>query len=64
MSFLKRPALLTAAFLTLLLGLIFLRTHGWRLPATVSTLFSRSGTTSATPEERAQSLARLAERLF
>jgi hypothetical protein len=51
MSFLKRPALLTAAFLTLLLGLIFLRTHGWRLPANVSTLFSRSRTTSATPED-------------
>lgn len=51
MNLLKRPALLTAAFLALLLGLIFLRTHGWRLPANVSTLFSRSRATSATPDE-------------
>jgi hypothetical protein len=51
MNLLKRPALLTAALLVLLLGLIFLRTHGWRLPANVSTLFSRSGTPPATPED-------------
>jgi hypothetical protein len=50
MSFLKRPAVLTAAFLALLLGIIFLRNHGWRLPANVSPLFPRSGTTPATPE--------------
>jgi hypothetical protein len=50
MSFLKRPAVLTAAFLALLLGIIFLRNHGWRLPANVSPLFSRSGATPATPE--------------
>jgi ABC-type long-subunit fatty acid transport system fused permease/ATPase subunit len=51
MNLLKRPALLTAALLALLLGLIFLRTHGWRLPANVSTLFSRSRATAATPED-------------
>jgi hypothetical protein len=51
MNILKRPALLTAAFLALLLGLIFLRTHGWRLPANVSTLFSRSRATPVAPED-------------
>jgi hypothetical protein len=51
MSFLKRPAVLTAAFLALLLGLIFLRTHGWRLPTNLSTLFSRSSATPVTPED-------------
>jgi hypothetical protein len=51
MKLLKRPALLTAAFLGLLLGLIFLRTHGWRLPANMSALFTRSRTTAVTPED-------------
>jgi hypothetical protein len=50
MSFLKRPALLTAAFLAVLLGLIFLRTHGGRWP-NVSTLISRSRAGSAKPED-------------
>jgi hypothetical protein len=49
MSVLKRPAVLTVVFLALLLALIFLRTRGWRVPA--STLFSRARATPATPED-------------
>src|SRR5580698_10117700 len=51
MRFLKRPAFLTGIFLALLLGIVFLRTHGWRLPKNVTTLFSRSRSTPATPED-------------
>jgi hypothetical protein len=51
MNLFKRPGLLTAAFLALLLGLIFLRAHGWRLPANVNTLFSRARSTPITPED-------------
>jgi hypothetical protein len=49
MNFFKRPGLLTALFLAFVLGLIFLRSHGWRLPANVNTLISRS--TPITPED-------------
>lgn len=51
MSLFKRPAVLTGLFLLLLLGLIFLRTHSWRLPEGASALFSRSRPTELTPED-------------
>src|ERR1700761_7498664 len=51
MSLVKRPGLLTVTFLALLVGLIFLRTHGWRLPVSVSGLFSRAQAVPATPED-------------
>ena len=51
MSFLKKPAVLTGIFLVFLLGLIFLRTHGWKLPVEVTNILSRSRPTPATPED-------------
>ncbi len=32
MNLVKRPAILTGFFILILLSLIFLRTHGWRVP--------------------------------
>jgi hypothetical protein len=51
MNVLKKPAVLTGIFLALLLGLIFLRAHGWKLPTDVTSIFSRSRPTPATPED-------------
>jgi hypothetical protein len=51
MNFVKRPAVLTGLFILILLGLIFLRTHGWRVPGDVTALFSRSLPATATPED-------------
>jgi hypothetical protein len=51
MNLLKRPAVLTGLFLLILLSLIFFRTHGWRLPANVSGLFSHSRPGTPTPED-------------
>jgi hypothetical protein len=51
MNWFKKPAVLTGVFLALLLGLIFLRTHGWKLPANLAGVFSRSRATPATPED-------------
>jgi hypothetical protein len=51
MKFLQRPAILTTAFLALLLGFIFLRTHRWQLPVDLKVLLSRSRTAPATPED-------------
>jgi hypothetical protein len=51
MNFLKRPAVLTGIFLVFLLGLIYLRTHGWKLPVALTGTLSRSRTTPATPED-------------
>jgi hypothetical protein len=50
MSFVKRPAVLTGFFLAILLTLVFLRTHGWRLPAQVTEFFSHSSK-PRTPED-------------
>jgi hypothetical protein len=51
MNLLKRPAVLTGIFLAFLLGLIYLRTHGWKLPREVTSILSRSRATPATPED-------------
>jgi hypothetical protein len=51
MNLVKRPAILTGLFILMLLGLIFLRTHGWRLPSGVSDLFSHSRARAANPED-------------
>jgi hypothetical protein len=51
MNFLKRPAVLTGLFILILLGLIFLRTHGWRVPSGVTAPFSRARPAAATPED-------------
>ena len=51
MNFVKRPAVLTGSFILLLLSLIFLRTHGWRVPGGVSALFSHSRPRAANPED-------------
>jgi hypothetical protein len=51
MNFVKRPAVLTSLFLLILLSLIFLRTHGWRVPEGVSRVFSRSRPRASTPED-------------
>ena len=51
MNLVKRPAILTGFFILILLSLIFLRTHGWRVPKEVSALFSRSPPRAATPED-------------
>jgi hypothetical protein len=51
MNLVKRPAILTGLFIAILLGLIFLRTHGWRLPSGVRDLFSHSRTQAANPED-------------
>jgi Domain of unknown function (DUF4878) len=50
MSFVKRPAVLTGLFLTILLTLVFLRTHRWRLPVQVTEFFSRPSK-PRTPED-------------
>jgi hypothetical protein len=51
MNLLKRPAVLTGLFILIVLSLVFLRTHGWRVPQGVGTLFSRSRSTTASPED-------------
>ena len=51
MNLVKRPAILTGFFILILLSLIFLRTHGWRVPKKVSALFSLSPPKAATPED-------------
>jgi hypothetical protein len=47
----KRPAVLTGLFILILLSLIFLRTHGWRVAEGVSALFSHTRPRAATPED-------------
>jgi hypothetical protein len=51
MNLIKRPAVLTGLFLVVLLSLIFLRTHGWRVPEGVNAPFSRSRPGTANPED-------------
>ena len=51
MKLVKRPAVLTGLFILILLSLIFLRTHGWRVPGSVTALFSHSRPTAPTPED-------------
>src|ERR1700684_2428482 len=51
MSFVKRPGVWTVAFLLVLLSLVFLRTHGWRLPVNLATLFRPARPRVQTPED-------------
>jgi hypothetical protein len=51
MNLVKRPAVLTGLFILALLSLLFLRTHGWRVPVEVRALFSHSRKSAATPED-------------
>jgi hypothetical protein len=51
MNLIKRPAVLTGLFLLVLLSLIFLRTHGWRVPETLRAVSSHSQSGTANPED-------------
>jgi hypothetical protein len=51
MNLVKRPAVLTGLFILILLSLLFLRTHGWRVPVDVRALFLHSRPSPATPED-------------
>lgn len=51
MSVAKRPALVTGLFLALILTLVFLRTHGWRLPLQATQFSSHSTSRARTPED-------------
>lgn len=51
MNLVKRPAVLTGLFILVLLGLIFLRTHGWRVPERLSAVFSHARPGTANPED-------------
>jgi hypothetical protein len=51
MSVAKRPAVVTGLFLALLLTLVFLRTHRWRLPVRDTQFFSHSTSKARTPED-------------
>jgi hypothetical protein len=51
MNFVKRPTVLTGLFMLVLLSLLFLRAHYWRVPANVPDLFSRSQPRAQTPED-------------
>jgi hypothetical protein len=51
MKRLKNPAVLTALFIAVLFALVFLRSHGWRLPVQVSSFFAGSTNKAKTPED-------------
>lgn len=51
MNFAKRPGVWTGLFILVLLSLIFLRTHGWRLPANLAAFSSFSRAKPQTPED-------------
>jgi hypothetical protein len=51
MNLIKRPAVLTGLFILILLSLLFLRTHGWRVPVDVRALFSHSRSSTTSPED-------------
>ena len=53
MNLVKRPAILTGFFILILLSLVYLRSHGWRVPwpGPVSAVFSHSPPRSANPED-------------
>jgi hypothetical protein len=51
MNLVKRPAVLTGLFMLVLLSLVFLRTHNWRVPVNVTDFFSRSRPRTQTPED-------------
>ena len=47
----KRPAVLTGVFMLVLLSLVFLRTHDWRVPVKLTDFLSRSRARIQTPED-------------
>lgn len=47
----KTPAVLTALFVAVLFALVFLSSHGWRLPSQVSDFFAHSTRRATTPED-------------
>jgi hypothetical protein len=49
MSFWKKPGVLTGALLVILLGFLYFRSHGWKLPPAALSLFSRQ--TTVTPQD-------------
>jgi hypothetical protein len=51
MNLVKRPAVLTGLFILALLSLLFLRTHGWRVPVDLRALLSHSRPGPTTPED-------------
>jgi hypothetical protein len=51
MSLFRKPALWTGVFILVLLSLVFLRSHGWRVPVNLGAFFSRSRVTAQTPED-------------
>ena len=51
MNLVKRPAVLTGFFMLVLLSLVFLRTHNWRVPVNVTDFLSRSRPRVQTPED-------------
>jgi hypothetical protein len=51
MSLFKKPALWTGVFILVLLSLIFLRSHGWRVPVNLTALFSHARVNAQTPED-------------
>lgn len=51
MNLVKRPAVLTGFFMLVLLSLLFLRVHNWRVPANVTDIFCRSLPRVQTPQD-------------
>ena len=51
MNLVKRPAVLTGFFMLVLLSLVFLRVHNWRVPPNVTDFLSRSQPRTQTPED-------------
>jgi hypothetical protein len=51
MNLAKRPAVLTGVFIAILLILVLLHSHGWRLPGAAKDFFSHSRPRISTPEE-------------
>jgi hypothetical protein len=53
MNLVRRPAVLTGFFMLVLLSLVFLRAHYWRVPVNVTGFLSHSRPRSQTPEDTA-----------
>jgi hypothetical protein len=51
MNLVKRPAVLTGFFMLVLLSLVFLRAHDWRVPGNITDFLSRSRPRIPTPED-------------
>jgi hypothetical protein len=51
MNLVKRPTVLTGFFMLVLLSLLFLRAHDWRVPVNITDFLSRSRPRIPTPED-------------